>query len=70
MFVKGVVDLFSNFIGVTYCPYCRQLLCCHLISTSNHMEDWRGAVDKIKSRTFLNRNLKQGIHHHLHRLAG
>ena len=55
VFVKGVVDLFYNFIGVMHCPYCRKLLRCHLTSTSKHMEGWRSAVDKIKSRTFLNK---------------
>jgi len=58
MFVEGVVNPFNNFIGVMCCPYCRKLLRCHLTSTSKPMEDWRGAVDKMKSRTFLNKNRK------------
>jgi hypothetical protein len=56
VFVKGVVDPFNNFIGVMCCPYCRKLLHCHLTITSKNMEDWRNAVDKMKSRTFLNKN--------------
>ena len=55
MFVKGVVDLFDNFIGITCCPDCGKLLRCHLTSTSKHKEDWRNTVDKIKSSTFLNK---------------
>jgi len=58
MFVKGFVDPFDNFIGVLCCPYCRKLLRCHFTSTGKHLEDWRSADDKMKSRTFLNKNLK------------
>jgi len=54
-FVKEVVDLF-DVIGVAHSPDRGKLLCCHLTSTSKHMEYWRGAVDKVKTWTFLNKD--------------
>jgi hypothetical protein len=54
-FVKEFDDLFDSFIGVTRSPDCGKLLLCHLTSTTEHMEYWRSAVDKVKTWTFLNK---------------
>jgi len=68
-FVKEVDDLFNSFSDVSRSPDRGKLLRCRLTSTINHMEYWRSAIDKVKTWTFLKRNLNQCVIN-LHRLAG
>ena len=53
-FVKEVDALFDNFIGVTRSPGRGKHLPCRLTRITKHMEYWSSAVNKVKSRTFLN----------------
>ena len=55
MFVKDVDDLFDSFSGVADKREHWKVLRCCLSSTSEHLEYWRNAFNRVKNWTFLNK---------------
>jgi len=61
MFVKEVDDLFESFNGVADNREQWKVLHCCLSSTSEDLEYWRNAINRVKNWTFLNKKSEPNL---------